>query len=173
MNHGCSIPCTQYTIKSAETQYNFLGSEFVHENTLENRHGYIVEVRENVLSEELEESYTIISLIAELGGWCGICVGLSIVSTLESMLSSLLPNLKGTGNTVKKLVLVAVKIVCSVFLIYIAIIMILKYLKKELLTSVEIEGPVGNFNITVCSSTFLAEDVYDKGTPGLQFFYFN
>ena len=50
--------------------------------------------------------------------------------------------------------------------------MILKYCKKELLTSVEIEGTVGDFNITVCSSTFLAEDVYDTGTPGLQFIYF-
>ncbi len=173
LNHGCSIPCTQYTIKSTETQYNFLGSKYVNEDKLENRPGYIVEIREMVRNEEFQESYTILSLIAEFGGWCGICVGISIVSTLESILSSLLPNLKEAGITVKKLVLVVVKIVSSVFLIYIAIVMILKYLKKELLTSVEIGGTVDDFNVTVCSSTFLAENVYDKGTPGLHFFFIN
>ena len=167
LNHHCKIPCTQYTIKSTETQYNFLGSNYILEKKIENKYGYIVEIRDRVLNEEFQETYTIISLIAEFGGWCGVCVGISLISIIESLLASLSPNIKEAKNSVKKLVLIVIKFFCSIFLIYIAIVMIQKFLSKELLTSLQIGGSVKNFNVTVCSSIFLAEDVFEQGSSGL------
>jgi len=120
---------------------------------------YYFTIQQEVIISQLRQSYSFVSFIADVGGWTGLFLGLSIVSFIKVLLETLkLPKLL-SALTLRISLLVA-----SVMIGMITIYCCLKLVDKKTGSKINIEPRINNLSLSLCS----LENVYtnEVNKPG-------
>ena len=124
--------------------------------------GFIIKIPSSVMYSEMYESYSLISFIAEFGGWVGLFLGVSILGAFEFVESQICSSMT---VTFKKAILsksgLILKIACLLGVLIIVIQCGVKLIKTEKLMDVKIVDNLNNISISFCS----AENIYQDNRP--------
>lgn len=139
---SCSIPCSVFSIKAIETSYNYLNpTTSVHQGGKSGQFGYIVFVPSRVKRTATVLSYSLTSLVAEFGGWCGVFIGLSILAACNDLLLALSKYIAGRNDRWKEgmaYVKILLSFLVSCFLLYLGGHMLERFLRNEKSTSIQV-----------------------------------
>lgn len=130
--------------------------------------GYYMTIPRTVLVSRMHDSYTTISFIAELGGWVGLFLGVSVLGVYD-FLAQMLP--KTCRNKIWNFLVVSSRVILKFSCIICATFIFCKCVKKmssnEKTTNVYIQEKIQNISISFCSLT----NVYAVTLQGPQTYY--
>ena len=160
----CIAPCNHIKVKTVLNPINWLN---VITNTIQSNSpvipGYFIRIPSSVIFSEMNESYTLISFVAEFGGWVGLFLGVSVLGGFEIVDSHIWSSMK---FRYKKVILsksgLILKLACSMGVFIIIIQCGLKLITTEKSMDVKIEKNLNNVSISLCS----VENIYQESTNG-------
>ena len=152
--HSCPVSCTQVNIGMRLTPINWL-DVLVTSKHLDKMlaPGYYMTIPSAISFTEMYEGYTLVSFIAELGGWVGLFLGVSLLVAVEftsSKLCKLNENMYCKVFVSKCLTIL--KIACSMGVAFIFVKCCLKVIEGETSTDIYIENRLPNNSIALCST---------------------
>ena len=149
----CKEPCLQLQVDYKEEPVNFLMSlaRFRYSLTFiessEDTLGYIFHIPNLANQVSINHEYSLESALGYFGSIAGIFIGISVIKTLTWFIG--LKNVKSEFN---KWIIRLVHIGLTMYLIYVFIILLVKYIEFPKATSVNFAKTTSDFSITVCSS---------------------
>ena len=156
----CLLPCTQVDMGAKLNPVNWLDT-FESSNHTDKMFtpGYYITIPSTVLYTEMQDHYTLITFIAEFGGWVGLFLGVSILGATEFIFSKMY---KVSGNMTCKLCaskcLALLKFACT---IGVAIILVKRFQKicgGEISTNIYFVNSLSSISISICSTTNMYRD---------------
>ena len=165
----CFPPCSQVKVKMVLNPVNWL-NVLTNPITFNNLFipGYVIEIPSSVLSSEIDKSYTLISFIAEFGGWVGLFLGVSILEGFEfvvSQISSSMTN-RFTKEVLSKSGFI-IKMACSLGVLIIVILCGFKLLRTKKSMDINMVENHNNVSISLCSF----ENIYQTGSNDTNHYY--
>ena len=125
--------------------------------------GYFIRIPSSVIFSEMNRSYTLISFVAEFGGWVGLFLGVSILGGFEFVDSQIWSSM---NFRYKKVILsksgLMLKLACLIGVLIIIIQCGIKLITTEKLMDVKLEKNLNNVSISLCS----VENIYQESTIG-------
>ena len=156
----CLLPCTQVDMGAKLNPVNWLDT-FESSNHTDKMFtpGYYITIPSTVLYTEMQDHYTLITFIAEFGGWVGLFLGVSILGATEFIFSQMY---KVSGNMSCKVCaskcLALLKFACT---IGVAIILVKRFQKicgGEISTNIYFVNSFSSISISICSTTNMYRD---------------
>jgi len=157
-SNRCVAPCNLVKVKMVLNPVNWL---HVITNPIQSNRpfipGYVIQIPSYVLFSEMHASYTLISFIAEFGGWVGLFLGVSILGGFEFVENHLCSSIK---FRLTKVILsqsgLILKIACSLGVLIIVVQCGFKLMNTEKSMDVKIVEKFNNVSISLCSG----ENIY-------------
>ena len=149
----CIPPCTQIKVNMILNPVNWLN---VFTNPIKSNKqftpGYFIKIPSSVLYTEMNESYTLISFIAEFGGWVGLLLGVSILGSFEFVENQTCCSMT---SGIKKVILsksgLILRMACSLGVLIIVVQCGFKLIRTEKSMDVNIVENLSNVSISLCS----------------------
>ena len=120
---------------------------------------YYFNIQQEIIISQLRQSYSFVSFIADVGGWTGLFLGLSIVSFIKVLMETLKLPKRFSTLTLRISLLVA-----SVMIGMITIYCCLKLLDRKTGSKINIEPTINNLSFSLCSLENVFTNEVDK--PG-------
>ena len=120
---------------------------------------YYFNIQQEIIISQLRQSYSFVSFIADVGGWTGLFLGLSIVSFIKVLTETLKLPKRFSTLTLRISLLVA-----SVMIGMITIYCCLKLLDRKTGSKINIEPTINNLSLSLCSLENVFTNEVDK--PG-------
>ena len=156
-SNRCVAPSKQVKVKMLFNPVNWLNviNNPIKSNTF--TPGYVIRIPSFVLYSEMTESYTLISFIAEFGGWVGLFLGVSILGGFEFVENQLCSSIhfRFTKKMFSKSGLI-LKMASSLGVLIIVVQCGFKLINTEKSTDVKIVEKFNNVSISLCS----VENIY-------------
>ena len=123
--------------------------------------GYFIKIPSSVLYSEMNESYSLISFIAEFGGWIGLLLGVSILGAFELLESQICSSMTvGFKKAILSKSRLILKVACSLGVLIIVIQCGVKLIQTEKSIDVKLVENLNNLSISFCS----AENIYQNSS---------
>lgn len=168
---ACILPCKQLQVTMNMIPVDMIFST-VRKNLVvrSQENGLHIHIPSIVFTSEMVEQYSVISFIADFGGWSGLLLGVSLLGSYVYWYHKVceLCNKKDI-NLIKWTVGFPILILSLVMIGFISYICIRKLIRNETMTDVSIvnfEESVENFTISICS----VESIYSKDPMGATFY---
>ena len=128
---------------------------FTGDNKVQDYSGYYIQIPANIKLIKNIQIYGIDSFVGEFGGWCGIFVGISILSLFSKIFKIPINYIisKSEDHTISALKVFGILCVGSIFVI--AAFFVTKYLEYPKATELTVEPLEHDFIYTICSSHHL------------------
>jgi len=154
---NCLTPCTQVKVDIRLNPVNWLHVLVIPKHTeMTYTPGYVINIPSTIVYSEMQESYTLISFIAEFGGWVGLLLGISLLGSFEYLSSKLL-----TGDCKKGFLrLIAIlKLACMVGVLFVLFKSGQKYINEDSSTDINLETDLPEVSVSMCHvENLYAED---------------
>ena len=157
---SCNLPCSQIKIEHIVHPSKMLYSIINPNVKVAEEHGYDLKLPKQIEVLQMAEDYNAISFIAEIGGWSGLFIGISLV-TLVTNLGQLFQEYKISCKTMKQLTI----IVSSLMWFYVCYSSISKYFSYQTGNAISLQRDYSNVSISICTeknlfsnSSFLGEN---------------
>jgi len=129
--------------------------------------GYWINIPSSVLYSEMNESYALISFIAEFGGWVGLLLGVSILGGFEFVENQICSMTCGFRKVILSKSGLILRMACSLGVLIIVVQCGIKLLRTEKSMDVHIVENLSNLSISLCS----VESIY-KIRPNDSIYYY-
>ena len=162
---NCLTPCTQVKVDIRLNPVNWLHVLVIPKHTeMTYTPGYVINIPSTIVYSEMQESYTLISFIAEFGGWVGLLLGISLLGSFEYLSSKLL---NGDHKKCFLRLIEILKLACMVGVLFVLFKSGQKYINEDTSTDINLETDLPKTSVSMC----FVENLYSENTLNTNYSY--
>ena len=158
---NCLQHCTQVKVDIRLNPVNWLHVLIIpkHKEMTYNP-GYVINIPLTIVLSEMQESYTLVSFIAEFGGWVGLILGISLLGSFEFLSSKLF---KGDHKSCLIRFIVVLKLACILGVLFVLFKSGQKYINKDTSTDINLKTALPKISVSMCSvKNLYSEDILNS-----------
>ena len=162
---NCLTPCTQVKVDIRLNPVNWLHVLVIPKHIeMTYTPGYVINIPSTIVYSEMQESYTLISFIAEFGGWVGLLLGISLLGSFEYLSSKLLT---GDPKSCFLRLIAILKLACMVGVLFVLFKSGQKYINEDSSTDINLETDLPKTSVSMC----FVENLYSENTLNTNYSY--